>query len=191
MDIQSINELQQRTPIFIPMSEIKKFPTPADVKKAKGCVNIKPKGDMLHGFLTEELFDCSTRKEHCGKHEPMDWMSRTVLTIPEADVDIKEFESYPKDLVGVMEPQPIDCIALIPDEDGYAVIGGWPTNIVFNGGDPEAMGDWFRLTVEISAYNPLTFLFCDKEVNISVEDLLPREFVKRLCQLIKKKKKEK
>lgn len=189
MDIQSFNELQQRTPIFIPMSEIKEFPTPADAKKAKGCVNIKPKGDMLHGFLTEELFGCSTRKEHCGKHEPMDWINRTVLTIPEADVDIKEFESYPKDFVGVMEPQPIDCIALIPDEDGYAFIGGWPTNIVFSGFNSVAISDYPHLDIEISAYNPLSYLFCDKEINISVEDLLPGEFVKRLCQLIKKKEK--
>lgn len=176
-----------RTPIFIPMSEIKAFPTPADVKKAKGRVSIKPKGNILHGFLTEELFDCSTRKEHCGKHEPMDWMTRTVLSISEAGVDIEEFESYPKDFVGIMEPQPIDCIALIPDEDEYAVIGGWPTNIVFSGFNSKAIDDYPHLDIEVSAYNPLSYFACDNEVDISVDGLLPREFAKRLCQLIKKK----
>jgi len=188
MNIQNFSELQQRTPIFIPKIEIKDFPTPAEVKHAKGLVKIQPKGEMLRGFLTEELFDCSTHKEHCGKHEPMDWMSRTVLTTPKAGVDIEAFESYPKDLVGIMEPQPIDCIALIPDEDGYAVVGGWPTNIVFSGFNSAAISDYPHLDIEISAYNPLSYFACDKEVNISVEDLLPGEFVKRLCQLIKNTK---
>ena len=178
--------MTERYPIFVPLEEIDLQQDPFERAEKEGNITLTPKNGVLHGFRCKENDDWRAHYEVCGPIEPRPFLQGLCCAARYRGGWNMVVQKFGQTWMGGVNPQRIDCIALIPEDDGaYTVIGNQGAGVEFLRGQVSLMTNPDDIAgIELKAYAAMPSYRYEGIVELT--DCTEKELIEKLLKLTRK-----